>query len=147
MKISQYSQENMCWCLLLIKWQDFNPATLFKKDSNTVFSWKFCEIFKNTYFEDLWTAAFQLNPQVSFLRMTHLSINLNLSTLAIVLVLPWSNSWCRNSELFEKNPLYSCCIKFTVIINHIFYLFLVTANANQRRIWLEIPVTFTLDHC
>ena len=44
LKISQISQENMCWSLFLIK---------FKKETSTqVFSCEICEIYKNTYFEE-----------------------------------------------------------------------------------------------
>ena len=46
LKISQYSQESC------------RPANLLKRDSNTVLSSEYCEIFKNTYFEEhLLTAA------------------------------------------------------------------------------------------
>ena len=37
---------------LLIKLQAVRPANLLKRDSNTVFSCEYCEIFKNTYFEE-----------------------------------------------------------------------------------------------
>ena len=48
LKISQYSQENK-----------FRSATLLKRDFNKGASCEYCEIFKNTYFEELLqTAAF-----------------------------------------------------------------------------------------
>ena len=37
---------------LLIKLQAVRPANLLKRDSNTVLSCEYCEIFKNTYFEE-----------------------------------------------------------------------------------------------
>ena len=37
---------------LLKKLQAIRPVTLLKSDSNTDFSCKYCEIFKNTYFEE-----------------------------------------------------------------------------------------------
>ena len=40
LKVSQYSQENKCVSLFLIKLQVFSPASLLKRDSNTgVFLW------------------------------------------------------------------------------------------------------------
>ena len=38
--------------LFLINLQSFRPATLLKRDSTQVFSCEYCEIFKNTYFEE-----------------------------------------------------------------------------------------------
>ena len=44
--------KHQCWSLFLIRLQAFRPATLSRKDSNTgVFLW-YCEIFKNTYFDE-----------------------------------------------------------------------------------------------
>ena len=62
LKISQCSQENICVELsFLIKLQVIRPAALLKRDSNTNVSCEYCEIFRNTYFEEhLQTAAFEI---------------------------------------------------------------------------------------
>ena len=54
LKISRYSQENTCVGVsFLIKLQALRPVTLLKRDSDTgFFSCEYCEIFKNTYFEE-----------------------------------------------------------------------------------------------
>ena len=59
MKVLQYSQENTCVGVSLMKLQVFRPTTLLKRDSNTrVFFCKYCEIFKKIYFkEHMQTAA------------------------------------------------------------------------------------------
>ena len=59
LKISQYSQENICVGIsFLIKMQAFRAPALLKWDSNTGVFCKHWEIFKNTYFEEhLQTAA------------------------------------------------------------------------------------------
>ena len=46
------SQKHLYWSLFLIKLQVFRPATLLKRDYNTVFSCEISEIFKNTFFEE-----------------------------------------------------------------------------------------------
>ena len=46
-----FSGKHLCWSL-------FWPAILLKRDPNTVVSWKYYEIFKNSFFKKhLWTAA------------------------------------------------------------------------------------------
>ena len=50
LKILQYSQENMCWGLFLIKLQLWMAATLLKRDSAQVFSCEYYEIFTNIFF-------------------------------------------------------------------------------------------------
>ena len=51
LKTLQYSQENFCVGVS-------SGATLLKKTLTQVFSYEYCEIFKNSYFEDhLLTAA------------------------------------------------------------------------------------------
>ena len=60
-EISQYSQGNTCVRVsILIKMQAFRPATLLKRrlQHRLFFFWQYCQIFKNSYFEEhLWTAA------------------------------------------------------------------------------------------
>ena len=52
------SDKHLCWSLILIKLQTFKPATLLKRDINTVFSCEYYESLKNTYLEEhLWMAA------------------------------------------------------------------------------------------
>ena len=46
-----FTEKHLCWSLFLIMLQDFMPTTLSKRDSNIGFSYEYCEIFKNTYFE------------------------------------------------------------------------------------------------
>ena len=48
-KISQYSQEDT---YVEVAFTALRPATLLKRDSNTVFSSEYWEISKNTYFEE-----------------------------------------------------------------------------------------------
>ena len=61
LKISQISQEKTCVAESLFN-KSWRPATLFKRDSNKVFSCKLCDIFKNAYFEEhVRTASFTLN--------------------------------------------------------------------------------------
>ena len=54
----KFKGKNLCWSLLLIKLQFWEPATLFKKAPTQVFSCEICKLFKNNYFEEhLWTSA------------------------------------------------------------------------------------------
>ena len=51
LKISEYSRENLCWGLFLIKLQVWKPETLLKRDSSiVVFLWTLRN-FKNTFFK------------------------------------------------------------------------------------------------
>ena len=51
--------KHLCWCLFLTKLQTWRSVTLLKRDSNTGVSCEYCEIRKNTYFEEhMRTAAF-----------------------------------------------------------------------------------------
>ena len=53
LKISQFSWENTCVGVSLIKLQGWRPATLLKKYSNTqVFSCEIWKTLKKTYFEE-----------------------------------------------------------------------------------------------
>ena len=49
LNILQYSQENICVGVSL---QASSSKILLKRNSTTVFSCEYCEIFKNTYFEE-----------------------------------------------------------------------------------------------
>ena len=50
--------KQLCWGLFLVKLQDCGPATLLKRDSKRGVFRKYCEIFKNIFFEKhLRTAA------------------------------------------------------------------------------------------
>ena len=51
-KIDIFTGKHMCWSLLLMRLHAFRPATLFKKTPTHVFSCKYYEIFKSTYFEE-----------------------------------------------------------------------------------------------
>ena len=58
--ISQYSQENTCVGVsFLINCLLIKGLQLYSKETPAqVFSWEYCQIFKNNYFEEhLWTAA------------------------------------------------------------------------------------------
>ena len=53
-----FTGKHLFWDIFLLKLQACRPATLLKRDSNTVFSREFCEIFKKTYLgEHLRTTA------------------------------------------------------------------------------------------
>ena len=57
LRISQYSQENTCWSLFLITLQTSGQTQT--QVSTQMFSFEYCGIFKNTYFEKhLRTTAF-----------------------------------------------------------------------------------------
>ena len=47
-----FTGKHLSWSLFLIKLQGLRPAILLKRDSTQVFSCEYCEIFKNTYFEE-----------------------------------------------------------------------------------------------
>ena len=52
------TEKHLCWSLFLIKLQAWRHATLLNETPTQVFSWEYCEIFKNIYFEEhLQTAA------------------------------------------------------------------------------------------
>ena len=54
---SIFTGKDPCSSLSLIKLPAFRPPTLSKRDSKTSAFCKYCEIFKNAYFEEnLWTA-------------------------------------------------------------------------------------------
>ena len=58
--IKKSVKKHLWWSLFLIKLQSWRSATLFKRDSNTptqMLSCKYCEIFKNTFFENHWRTA------------------------------------------------------------------------------------------
>ena len=44
-----FTEKHLYWSLFLIKLEAFRPA---KRDSNTGLSREYCEVFKNTYFEE-----------------------------------------------------------------------------------------------
>ena len=48
-KFSSFTEKHLCWTFFLIKLQDFRPATLLKRDSNTG---EICSTFKNTFFTE-----------------------------------------------------------------------------------------------
>ena len=85
--------------LLLIKLQEFRSETLFKKDSNMVFSCEIWEIFKNTWEEHLETTASIANSFTLFLswkrlplRMQftyHIKWNTNISSSLRLLLKVW----------------------------------------------------------
>ena len=52
LEISQNSQENNCASLFFNKVAGLRPATLLKKTLAKMFSCEFCEIFKNTFFQN-----------------------------------------------------------------------------------------------
>ena len=56
---SKFTGKHLCWSFFFNKVADLRPATLLKKETPTqLFSYSFCEIFKNTYFvEHLRTVA------------------------------------------------------------------------------------------
>ena len=57
-KFTIFAVRQLRWSLFLIKLQAFRSVTLLKRDSNTGVSCEYCEIFRQTYFEDnLPTAA------------------------------------------------------------------------------------------
>ena len=56
-----FTGKNLCWSHFLIKLQASRPETLLKKDSNTVFSCEYCEIFKSTCFEEHLPPAASVN--------------------------------------------------------------------------------------
>ena len=47
-----FTWKHLCWSLFLIKLQPFRSATLLKETPTQLFSCDYCEIFKNTYFEE-----------------------------------------------------------------------------------------------
>ena len=47
-----FTGKPLCWSLSLIKLQPFWPASLLKRGCNTGVFCEYCEIFKNTYFEE-----------------------------------------------------------------------------------------------
>ena len=49
-KFAMFTRKHLCWSLFLINMQAWRPATLLKRDSNTVFSWEIFKIFKNIFF-------------------------------------------------------------------------------------------------
>ena len=51
-KFAILTGKQLCWSPFLIKIQAFKPGTLLKRDPNTGDSSEYCEIFKNTYFEE-----------------------------------------------------------------------------------------------
>ena len=49
--LAKFTGNHLCWSLFLNKTVDLKPATLFKKETPTqVFSCKYYEIFKNSFF-------------------------------------------------------------------------------------------------
>ena len=49
---SSNGKKRLCWSLFLIKLQSEVAANFIKKTPTQVFSCEYCEIFKNTYFEE-----------------------------------------------------------------------------------------------
>ena len=49
-----YTGKHLCWSLFLIELQASGTATLLKRVQQ-VFSWEYCEIFKNSFF--LWNTS------------------------------------------------------------------------------------------
>ena len=44
-----FTGKYLCWSLFLIQLQAFRPATLLKRDSNTVVSCEYCKVFINNF--------------------------------------------------------------------------------------------------
>ena len=62
---AKFTGKHLCWSLLLLKLKAFRSATLLKENPTLMFFCKYCEIFKNVYFEKhLQTTAFA-NSRVS----------------------------------------------------------------------------------
>ena len=58
-KFTIFAVRQLRWSLFLIKLQAFRSVTFLQRDSNTGVSCEYCEIFRQTYFEDnLPTAAY-----------------------------------------------------------------------------------------
>ena len=54
---SIFTGKQLRWSLFSIKLHVCSPTTLFKRDSTQVFCCEYCEIFKNTHFEEHLRAA------------------------------------------------------------------------------------------
>ena len=50
-----FTEKRLCWGPFLKKLQAFKPAIFLKKESNKGVSWRYCKIFKSSFFiEYLW---------------------------------------------------------------------------------------------
>ena len=49
---ASFSEKELFWSLFLINLPAWKPATLLKRDSNTIVFFELCEIFKNTIFTE-----------------------------------------------------------------------------------------------
>ena len=49
---ANFAEKHLCWSPFLVKVQVVRPATLLKRPQHRCFPVKFCEIFKNLYFEE-----------------------------------------------------------------------------------------------
>ena len=49
---AKFTGKHLCWNLFKKKLQALGPTTLLKRDSNTGVFCEYCQIFKNTYFEE-----------------------------------------------------------------------------------------------
>ena len=74
----QYTQENLCWRLFL---------TFLKKDSNTVISFEYLDMFKNSFFfiEHLWWLLLTVLSQYSEVSWDVCSLILHLHVLSILI--------------------------------------------------------------
>ena len=45
-----FTEKDLCWSLFLIKSQALRPATLLKKRFQQMFSYEYCQIFKDSFF-------------------------------------------------------------------------------------------------
>ena len=91
---TKFTGKHLCQSLFLNKVADLRTATLLKERLLAqVFSCKFCEIFKNTFFtEHLWTTS-SGSPEISF------PLNLSMRSLWHNLPKPW--------EISKKTPWIS----------------------------------------
>ena len=69
LKILQNSQENICAkASFLIKFRPEACSIIRKENLAQVFSWEFCETFKNTYFEEYFQPAVSVCMSEAYLK-------------------------------------------------------------------------------
>ena len=96
---ASFSEKELLWSLFLINLQAWKPATLLKRDYNTISFFEFCEIFKNTNFTE--QLGWQLLSSFCNLFPASASILYSPENIKIPLVF-YFFQWIENENIGQK---------------------------------------------
>ena len=74
-----FTRKHLCWSLFLIKLQALKGCNFIKNSPTQMFSYEYCEIFNNTYFEEHLRTAASVHLKLGFLKIGLLKSSLEFS--------------------------------------------------------------------